>query len=81
MKLKTLKLLEKTLSWASHKLEVWLEEVQWRVITHTPVGPNPCEPGTIEWFLHEEGNRLRAEHRLVAKTLCPWMEIFKNSKP
>ena len=45
-------------------LHRWEDELYWRVIYHTPVGPNPHPPGTIEYHLHDAENHLAAHFRL-----------------
>jgi hypothetical protein len=83
MKLKLLRLLEKLLLRIESVITPWREEIGWQVIAATPVGPNPHEEGTIEWFLHKEGNRLRASHRLVAKMTrrSPWIDLISKNQP
>lgn len=41
-----------------------VDELEWRVIYHTPVEENPHKPGTIDYYLCREANRLQATHRL-----------------
>ncbi len=66
MKLKSLKLIAKLLQWAIVKLGDWYEELDWKILANTPVGPNPHEEGSLNWYLHENGNRLAERIRLKA---------------
>lgn len=61
-------------------LEDWLGRLEWAEIANTPVGPNPHPEGTLDYYLHEEGNRLRASHRIRRKVLDtnPWLETLNN---
>lgn len=82
MKLKLIRLALKLLRPAYRVLENWLGELEWAEVANTPVGPNPHAEGTLDYYLHEEGNRLRAEHRLKAKDLSnPWLDIVKDIHP
>ena len=64
-------------------LEDWLDRLEWAEIANTPVGPNPHPEGTLDYYLHEEGNRLRAAHRIRRKVQGTnvWLEILNNDKP
>lgn len=64
-------------------LEDWLSRLEWAEIVNTPVGPNPHPEGTLDYYLHEESNRLRAAHRIHRRVqdTNPRLEIFNNDKP
>lgn len=83
MKLKLIRLALKLLRPVYRVLEHWLSELEWAEIANTPVEPNPYVEGTLDYYLHEEGNRIRAEHRIKAKLLYsnPWLEIVKDIHP
>lgn len=79
MKLKLLQFVERRLRSVTDRLLRWHEEIEWRVIANTPVGPNPHEKGTVSWFLWEEGNKLKAHHRLkVVYGPNPWVEMMRK---
>ena len=79
MKLKFLQFIERRLRSITDCLLRWHEEVEWQIVALTPVGPNPHNPNTIEWYLWEEGNRLKAEFRLKVKDgPDPWVELAKK---
>lgn len=83
MKLALIRLALKLLRPVYRGLEHWLGELEWAEIANTPVGPNPHPEGTLDYYLHEEGNRLRAAHRIHRRVqdTNPWLEILNNDKP
>ena len=64
MKLLFYKTLHRVIRRLAATLHRWEDELYWRVIYHTPVGPNPHPPGTIEYHLHDEFNRTTAILRI-----------------
>lgn len=79
MKLKLLQFAERRLRSIIDCLLRCHEEVEWKIVANTPVGPNPHEEGTLSWFLWEHANRLRADHRLKAKDgPNPWIELMEK---
>lgn len=62
------------------RLEYWLGELEWAEIANSPVGPNPFTEGTLDYYLHEEGNRIKAEHRITKKVKGgnPWVDILND---
>lgn len=79
MKLRLLRLADRLLAKIIKPLHNLKEEVEWKIISKTPVGPNPHEKGTVSWFLWEEGNKLKAHHRLkVIYGANPWVEMMRK---
>lgn len=84
MTLRIFKALTPLVGWAHRITGKWKNEVYWGVVRHTPVGPNPHAAGTLEWYLHENGNRIAATHRIYRKTLAsesPWVKLARGSQP
>lgn len=83
MKLALIRLALKLLRPVYRVLEDWLSRLEWAEIANTPVGPNPHPEGTLDYYLHEESNRLRAAHRIHHRVqdTNPWLEILNNDKP
>lgn len=79
MKLQILKALLFVLRPVASTLAKWQDELEWRIVAETPVGPNPFEQGTIDWYLHEEGNRLRAEFRLEVVERSAWNDLLDGT--
>ena len=83
MKLKLIRLALKLGRPVYRTLERWLDELEWAEIANSPVSPNPFPEKTIDYYLHEESNRIRAEHRITKKVKGgnPWMDILNDNKP
>lgn len=83
MKLKLIRLALKLGRPVYRVLERWLGELEWAEIANSPVGHNPFTEGTLDYYLHEEGNRIRAEHRITKKVKGgnPWTDILNDDKP
>lgn len=80
MKLKLIKLALALARPVYRVLERWLDRLEWAEIYHSPVGKNPYEEGTLDYYLREESNHLRAEHRIKRKLqeTNPWVDILKD---
>lgn len=80
MKLNLIKLAIRVLRPIYASLEYWLGELEWAEIANSPVGPNPFTEGTLDYYLHEESNRIRAEHRITKKVKGgnPWVDILND---
>jgi hypothetical protein len=78
MRLEFWKALDARLEKLENRIVDIREKVSWKIMRLTPKEPNPHKKGTVEFYLHQVGERLPEEFKLHPSNHFAWTNLFSS---